>query len=97
MKLHTLSILLGSSKSNNKIGIDNAELVIKQNDKVKQINKDDAFHTITSITEKRKIDDVFNSKIIEPSEDFLFQFKNKGNFEYFDTLHPWITGKISVT
>ena len=71
-------------------------MVIKKNDDVKWINKDIAFHTVTSITKEKIIDNFFNSGILAPGSDFSFQFEDTGDFIYFDTIHPWIKGSISV-
>ena len=96
MSIHQISIELGSCKIDNKVGVDPDTLEIKKGDKVKWINNDTAFHTITSTTDKKIIDGIFDSKIVEAAGDFSFKFNDVGDFRYFDIIHPWIVGKISV-
>jgi plastocyanin len=67
------------------------------------INFDSVVHTITSgtISKISEAGTVFASGMISTSEDkensfYLSTFNAPGTFDYFDKLHPWITGKIIV-
>ena len=60
-------------------------------------NYDTASHQITSgrVTDNNP-GSLFQSGIIGPGDKFQFTFNNVGTFDYFDSLHPWMTGKIIV-
>ncbi len=68
------------------------------------VNVDSVIHAITSGTVSKisEAGTVFDSGIISTSEDdiensfYLSTFNSPGTFDYFDKLHPWITGKIIV-
>ena len=53
-------------------------------------NRDDIPHTVVS-DEK-----VFKSKVLDTDEKFSFTFDKAGNFPYFCSIHPKMTGKIIV-
>jgi len=68
------------------------------------VNWDSVVHTITSGTVSKisEAGDGFDSGMISTAEDdieksfYLSTFNSPGTFDYFDKLHPWITGKIIV-
>ena len=56
-----------------------------------------ASHTVTS----GKVSDdnagsLFDSGLIKKGADFKFTFTDAGTFDYFCTVHPWMTGKVIV-
>ena len=53
-------------------------------------NRDDIPHTIVS-TEK-----VFKSKVLDTDEKFSFTFTRAGEYPYFCSIHPKMTGKVVV-
>jgi plastocyanin len=53
-------------------------------------NKDSATHTVTSRTA------IFDSGKLSPGDSFSYTFNTKGDFEYYCTFHPNMTGKVSV-
>ena len=55
------------------------------------INRDDIPHTVVST------DKVFKSKVLDTDEKFSFTFTKPGEFPYFCSIHPKITGKVIVT
>ena len=59
-------------------------------------NQDDRPHTITSGTIQSGPDGKFNSDVIKPGESFKKKFDQAGEYKYFDIIHGWIQGKISV-
>ena len=69
---------------------------IQTNQVVLWNNVDSVAHTVTSGTPEVGVLPVFDSKIIAGGEKFSFTFENQGVFDYFCTLHPWMTGTISV-
>ena len=65
-------------------------LLVPQGSTVRFINNDSVDHTAT--------DDggAFDSGNIPPGEKFLYTFNDLGEFDYTCTLHPTMTGKITV-
>jgi plastocyanin len=53
-------------------------------------NRDDIPHTVVS-TEK-----VFKSKVLDTDEKFFFTFTKAGEYPYFCSIHPKMTGKVVV-
>ena len=53
-------------------------------------NGDDIPHTVTSK------DGVFKSKVLDTGDHFSFTFAKAGQFGYFCSLHPHMTGTIVV-
>ncbi len=56
------------------------------------INRDRAPHTATSTSPSG----VFDSGSLAQGERFEFEFTEPGTYEYFCSLHPWMTGKVIV-
>ena len=54
------------------------------------INRDDIPHTVVS-TEK-----VFKSKVLDTDEKFSYTFTKPGEYPYFCSIHPKMTGKVVV-
>jgi plastocyanin len=38
----------------------------------------------------------FNSEIIQPGGTFSYTFEKKGEYEYYCSIHPFVTGKVVV-
>ncbi len=77
-----------------KITIDNftfspAELKVKIGDTVTWTNHDDIPHTVVSAGK-------FRSKAMDTDNDFSFTFTSAGDYKYFCSLHPHMTGMIKV-
>jgi plastocyanin len=53
-------------------------------------NRDDIPHTVVS-TEK-----VFKSKVLDTDEKFSYTFTKPGEYPYFCSIHPKMTGKVVV-
>jgi plastocyanin len=53
-------------------------------------NRDDIPHTVVSD------DKLFKSKVLDTDEKFSFTFDKAGNFPYFCSIHPKMTGKVIV-
>jgi len=53
-------------------------------------NRDDIPHTVVS-TEK-----VFKSKVLDTDEEFSYTFTKPGEYPYFCSIHPKMTGKVVV-
>jgi plastocyanin len=41
-------------------------------------------------------DDLFDSGMILASQSFQFTFSNQGEYHYYCSVHPWMTGIVSV-
>ena len=77
-----------------KVTIDNftftpAELSLKVGDSVTWTNHDDIPHTIVSAGK-------FRSKALDTDDSFTFTFTAAGDYRYFCSLHPHMTGMIKV-
>src|SRR5579859_1130173 len=77
-----------------KITIDNftftpAELTVKVGDTVTWTNHDDIPHTVVSAGK-------FRSKAMDTDNSFSFTFTSAGDYQYFCSLHPHMTGMIKV-
>jgi len=67
-----------------------ADLTITPGTTVTWVNNDDIPHAVVE-TEK-----TFRSKALDTDNKFSFTFTNPGEFSYFCSLHPHMTGKITV-
>src|SRR6266567_1348205 len=77
-----------------KITIDNftfgpPELTVKVGDTVTWTNHDDIPHTVVSAGK-------FRSKTLDTDNTFSFTFTAAGDYKYFCSLHPHMTGMIKV-
>ena len=63
---------------------------VKVGTTVTWINGDDIPHTVVSK------DGVFKSKVLDTGDHFAFTFAKPGQFGYFCSLHPHMTGTIVV-
>ena len=77
-----------------KVTIDNftfapQELKVKVGDTVTWTNHDDIPHTVVSAGK-------FRSKAMDTDNAFSFTFTSAGDYKYFCSLHPHMTGMIKV-
>ena len=68
----------------------NQVVTVKPGTTVTWTNADDIPHTIVSK------DGVFKSKVLDSGDRFTFTFAKIGQFGYFCSLHPHMTGMIIV-
>ena len=66
------------------------EITVAPGTKVTWINKDETPHTISAK------DKTFVSKAMDTDDKYEFTFANPGDFSYFCTLHPFMTGTVHV-
>jgi len=76
------------------VSIDNftftpAEVKVKVGDTVRWTNHDDIPHTVVSAGK-------FRSKTLDSDDSFTFTFAAAGDYTYFCSLHPHMTGMIKV-
>ena len=71
---------------------------IKVGDTVTWINNDSSPHTVTSSSSSSSSseDSNFDSDVLRRDETFSFTFDREGEYSYFCTLHPSMTGTIIV-
>jgi len=90
-----LSLYLGVAHAEeSKVTIDNftfspSELKVKVGDTVTWSNHDDIPHTVVSAGK-------FRSKAMDTDGTFSFTFTAAGEYKYFCSLHPHMTGTIKV-
>jgi plastocyanin len=65
-------------------------VTVKEGTTVTWTNGDDIPHTVVSK------DGVFKSKVLDTGDRFSFTFAKPGQFGYFCSLHPHMTGTIVV-
>jgi plastocyanin len=85
---------IGARAEETKVTIDNftftpAELKVKVGDTVTWTNHDDIPHTVVSAGK-------FRSKAMDTDNTFSFTFTAAGDYKYFCSLHPHMTGTIKV-
>ena len=67
-----------------------ATLTVPVGTSVTWTNRDDIPHTVVST------EGVFKSKVLDTDEKFTFTFSKEGNYPYFCSIHPKMTGKVIV-
>jgi plastocyanin len=65
-------------------------LTVKPGTTVTWTNADDIPHTVTSNT------GMFKSKVLDSGDKFSFTFAKPGQFGYFCSIHPHMTGSVIV-
>jgi len=84
-----------TAASTTEVKIDNfvfgpAAITVPVGTTVTWINRDDIPHTVVS-TEK-----MFKSKVLDTDEKFSYTFTKAGEYPYFCSIHPKMTGKVVV-
>lgn len=72
------------------------EITVQTYDKVQWGNGDTAAHTVTSGNPTDGSDGTFDSSLIGPGKLFTYKFMESGTFDYYCTVHPWMTGTVNV-
>lgn len=67
-----------------------ATIAVRAGTTVTWVNDDDIPHTVVAV------DKSFKSKVLDTGERFSFTFAKAGQFAYFCSLHPHMTGKVIV-
>ena len=60
------------------------------------MNLDDAAHTMTSGTPETGLGGVFDSGIVPAGQSRTLHIQDKGAYDWYCLIHPWITGRIIV-
>ena len=59
-------------------------------------NDDSVAHTVTSGDPNAGPSGTFDSDLIKPGKTFEYKFDSVGTTSYFCSVHPWMTGKVTV-
>ncbi len=73
-----------------------SSLPVRVGDTVIWNNLDIAAHTVTSGSIEEP-SEIFDSSFFMPGETFVLTFDEAGEYPYFCTLHPWMTGEVVVS
>ncbi len=90
-----ISLYLGSAHAEDtNVMIDNftfepAQLTVKVGTTVTWKNRDDIPHTVVSAGK-------FRSKTMDTEDSYSFTFTAAGDYKYFCSLHPHMTGTVKV-
>ena len=87
--------VISAQAPDNKVEIDNfafspARVTVKAGTTVAWLNADDTPHTVASSSK------LFKSKALDTDGSFSFTFTTPGMYEYFCSLHPYMTGTVVV-
>lgn len=93
--LHAQQRPASTVAATNQIVIDNFSftpmaLRVKAGTEITWTNHDDIPHTVVASDLK------FKSKALDTNDSFSMKFTEPGTYEYFCSLHPKMTGKITV-
>lgn len=92
----SVSIASGASAYPNKgFTPDNVTVIIGVNNTVTWTNDDASIHTVTSSTVPTGASP-FDSGFLNAGATFTYTFTTPGVYEYHCTIHPWMTGFVTV-
>jgi len=94
---NVVKILRGASSRQGIKYLEPELLTIKQGEKVKWENTDNASHTITSGNPSdAQTGTIFDSGLFATGKSFELTFNEKGSYSYYCQVHPWEIGKVTV-
>jgi len=94
-----VSIVVGASVATNNQFYNPASVETTVGSMVTWKNNDSTLHTVTSGTVdngKPTPDNKFGSDYLNNGNTFSFVFDTAGDFPYYCSIHPWMTGKVIV-
>lgn len=91
----TIDIPQGAADIDNEIFYDPADTYVTPGSTITWTNSDTAAHTVTSGTPS-ETDGKFDSSLFGPGKTFETVLEEKGTYQYFCQVHPWMTGSITV-
>jgi len=88
-------VISAPAAPDSKVEIDNfafspARITVKAGTTVAWLNADDTPHRVASSSK------LFKSKVLDTDGSFSFTFTTPGMYEYFCSLHPYMTGTVVV-
>lgn len=90
VKTDTIEIVKGSSSPDIAMPFMPAVVSAHEGTTITWKNEDNAVHTVTEAGSK------FDSQFIQPGAKWQHAFKEKGQFDYYCMLHPWMKGVVVV-
>ena len=87
-----VTIVAGAGNQGNPQYFTPANFTVKVGVAVTWVNHDGTAHTVTS-----KGSNLFDSGNVRTGELYKYTFTQPGTYQYYCTLHPWMTGTIIVT
>jgi len=72
------------------------EVTIGVGESITWHNDSGVIHTVTSGSFEDGPNGVFDSSIIMSGDTFTHTFTETGQYEYFCSIHPWMTGTVIV-
>ena len=90
---NTISIVANASIPNRELFYAPSPSTVSSGTMVNWTNDDTTLHTVTS---KPNSPSMFNSDIIAPGHKFTHVFTTPGIYNYFCTIHPFMTGQVIV-
>jgi plastocyanin len=92
----TINIVFNANNpSNNAFFVPEAK-TINAGITIRWVNNDSTFHTVISGSYEKGPAGIFQSELIVTGADYSHKFNDKGIFPYYCTLHPFMTGTITV-
>ncbi len=87
--------VISAPAPDSKVEIDNfayspGRITVQAGTSVTWLNADDTPHTVASSSK------LFKSKVLDTDGSFSFTFTTPGMYEYFCSLHPYMTGTVLV-
>ncbi len=73
-----------------------SELTTLVGSNVTWLNDSGVIHTVTSGNLLEGPDGIFDSGIIMSGDTFSHTFSEAGHYQYYCTIHPWMTGTVIV-
>jgi plastocyanin len=94
----TVSMAKGSQSPDNSEFYVPKEVTVKAGETITWKNEDTAIHTATS-GENSTPDNKFDSSLVSPGQSSkpIAMPNEPGQYPYFCTLHPWMTGTVTVS
>ncbi|HZD37001.1 MAG TPA: plastocyanin/azurin family copper-binding protein [Nitrososphaeraceae archaeon] len=95
-----VKIAKGSSDPNNGQFFVPSEVSVSKGGQVIWTNDDNAVHTVVQGSPSKDSSSSqpqFSSDLIQAGDKFQHTFTDSGTIDYYCTLHPWMTGKVTVS
>lgn len=94
----TIDIVAGASNPKNDVWYQPSPTTIKAGENVTWINRDSSLHTVTNGTFYTGPLGTYDSGILNSGQSSKpWNFTSSGTFNYYCTLHPFMSGQITVT
>jgi plastocyanin len=87
-----ITIVQGAGSQSNAQFYTPSNFTVKAGTTVTWVNHDGTAHTVTS-----KGSNLFDSGNLPTGSSFSYKFTQAGTYQYYCTVHPWMTGTIVVT